>query len=425
MSRRLILTVMAAAATALVAPAAAGAAASRCGSLTVAAGQTYVVPQTTCLRRLTVESGATLAAPSGYSLSLTVNGVETGSELASAKATDTTIAPGTYRGRLVLTVAEANPVNFFGVTFPFRQALYVGAGRVDPAKSVLAAVTGGRVTDTRAEDITIRSAGQAFNGVYVDNAVSRSGRFGVMWHGGGQPNVNGGTVTIGGRADVRTDQTTFLDKGLQVGVNVDGSQGARVRTGNGVLFQMMDTDDPGPQLVDGQVLNTGVYHEPTGEPVKDTAFDPTTAHPDDAVANLAHIRLDGDVFNGLRGSATSGRNVVLNLDDAQLRGVLSASRTDHAISTITSADCKQLGEVTNTASPVINNGMIVNLGSGSRWTVTGTSYLSRLAVAEDAAVTAPAGRAVSMTVNGVATPIVAGRTYTGAITVSVGLVAAR
>ncbi len=495
--------------------------------------------------------------------------------LPSAKATDTASAPGVYRGDVVLTVAVASPVNWFGLTFPFRQALYVGAAGVDLAKNVTSAITGGLVTNTFARAIRIRSGGEAFNGVYVDNGqytllqprvrfegngrndfsgygaaiegtgsqtrlvidgarirvtgavrpgvvatnganvivkdssirtcdgvlpgdyqptifplyalsapwmlgivgdvratlmvgagtkatylnsnvfscgwgvlstdstsdsqltatdthvatgregygsyadgstvidrflgsrfdvndyatistggtvvygdsdpgtvsqlndsldlgltprqlaripdlptVIHSDRFGVMWHSGGQPTYtfNGGIMTIGGRTQLSTDQTTFLDKGVHVAVNVDGSQGARIRTGNGVLYQMMETDDPGPVVVDGQVLDEGVYHEPTGVPVKDPTFDPTTAQADDSVLNLSHIHLDGDVYHGLRGSATTGKNVVLNLDDTRLEGVVSASTTHNAVSTITSADYKQLGEVTNTPSPVINNG---------------------------------------------------------------------
>jgi hypothetical protein len=94
-----------------------------------------------------------------------------------------------------------------------------------------------------------------------------SGRFGVMWHGGGQTDVDGGTVTVAGRTAIRTGQTAFLDKGLQVHVDLDGSDGATVKAGNGVLWQLMDSDDPGPVFVDGKLVNQGVYTEPTGDPV--------------------------------------------------------------------------------------------------------------------------------------------------------------
>ena len=93
--------------------------------------------------------------------------------------------------------------------------------------------------------------------------------------------------------------------------------------------------------------------------------------------------------------------------------------TPSQISPITSVDYKQLGEVTNIVHPIINNGVIVSLNGDSKWTVTGTSYLSKLVVAADAAVTAPVGHTVAMTVDGVTTTIVPGSTYTGSIVLTV------
>jgi hypothetical protein len=79
---------------------------------------------------------------------------------------------------------------------------------------------------------------------------------------------------------------------------------------------------------------------------------------------------------------------------------------------------RELGEVTNTVHEVVNNGMLVTLAGASRWTVTGTSYLSSLTLSTGATVTGKGGRGVKMTVNGTTTPVTAGRTYTGAITIS-------
>jgi len=608
-----------------------------CGDLSVAAGQTLVVDHTTCLRSLTVGDGATLAAPDGYSLSLTVNGVETGSALTATGAAPTVIRPGRYRGDVVVTVAGANPIPWQSFTFPFRQALYVDGGSVVAGKSVLAALRGGRVGGDTAANVAITSTGEAFNGVYVkdstynlvgprisltgngrsdfvgygaavtatgtgtrlvldgariDNegavrtgvvagggsnvivknstihtsdgvlpadyqstvdlaymeqapwmlgivgdvratnlvgddtraayvnsdvssqgwgvlstdsgsdmqltsidsrlantgdegygsyaignaterflgttmnvgtygAINRGGAiyygdstrdavsalnssldlgltvrelaalpsrptvinsagWGVMWHGAGSVDVSGATR-------ITSKRSTFLDKGQAVGITVDGSRGARLDPGNGVILQVMENDDPGPQMVDGKLLNTGVYTEPTGDPVKVSTFDVTTATSGDATATFSHIRLAGDFYNGIRGGATgggpfgglAGENMVLTFDHSTIAGVLSASRTRHAQSTITSADYKQLGVVTNTAGPVVNNGVIVTLGDASAWTVTGTSYLSKLTVAAGARVAAPAGQTVSMTVDGVATPIVPGTTYTGAVVMTV------
>jgi hypothetical protein len=111
--------------------------------------------------------------------------------------------------------------------------------------------------------------------------------------------------------------------------------------------------------------------------------------------------------------------MVLGFDGSSVEGVLSASESRHAISTITSAEYAQLGHVTDTAQPVVDNEVLVTLDGGSQWTVTGTSYLSRLTLSADSAVTAPAGSTVSMTVDGEPTAIEPGGDYSGAITISV------
>jgi hypothetical protein len=114
----------------------------------------------------------------------------------------------------------------------------------------------------------------------------------------------------------------------------------------------------------------------------------------------------------------NGKNLVLNFTDgATVAGVLSATVTKHNVATITADNYQELGVVTNTASPVVNNGVIVDLSGTSKWTVTGTSYLSSLTVSADSSVVKQGG-SVTMAVNGVVTPIVPGTTYTGAIVVS-------
>lgn len=598
-------------------------------TLSVASGQTVTISQTTRLSGLTIADGGTLAVPSGYSLTLTVNGKETGSALTSTGGTDTALVAGSYRGDIVLSVTTANGVTFGSLTFPFRQALYVDDTGVVKAKSVTAAVAGGRVTASGAKAIKIASDGEAFNGVYVtggtytldhprirftgngrsdfvgygsaitatgdgttlvvdgadirnkgvvrtgvvaeggsnvvvknstihtdngtlpsdyqstvdtskmedapwmlgisgnvratnllgtdtkasyvnssvtsegwgalstDNgsdgqltainsefgntgqdgygsyaignaterflgdtldvgtyaAINRGGaiyygdstrsavaalnsslsmgltarelaaireratvinsrRFGFMWHGAG-------SVDIGGGTQVNTKEATFLDKGQQIAVTVDGSKGARLSPANGILFQLIDDDDPGPVMSNGVLLNTGVYTQPTGTPVQATGFSTTTAGSTDAAVTFTGAVLKGDFYNGYRGSAKAGKNMVLTFDDTKITGVISATSAVHHVSTITSADYLELGEVTNTPQAAINNGAIVSLTGGSEWTVTGTSYLTSLTVAKGAKLTAPKGHKVTVTVDGTATTLVPGTTYTGAIVVSV------
>jgi hypothetical protein len=117
------------------------------------------------------------------------------------------------------------------------------------------------------------------------------------------------------------------------------------------------------------------------------------------------------------GGGASGKNLVLTFDKANITGVISASSAKHAKDTITAADYKLLGEVTNTPSEAVNNGVIVSL-TGSTWTVSGTSYLTSLTIGEGSAIAAPEGSTVTMTVNGAKKAIVAG-TYKGKIVLTV------
>jgi hypothetical protein len=231
-----------------------------------------------------------------------------------------------------------------------------------------------------------------------------------MWHskGGGSVDISGGTV-------LNTAETTFLAKGQQVAITVDGSDGARLNPGNGVLVQVMENDDPGPVVTDGVPYNTGVYTEPTGDPDRVESFDVSAVHDADVTAAFTDIALKGDFYNAMR----SGKNLVVTLANSSLRGVITASRSLHAVSPITSAEYRQLGEVTNTPQAAVNNGAIVTLASGSHWTVTSTSYLTKLVIASDAALNAPAGRTLALTVDGTSTAVTPGSSYTGALVLTV------
>ncbi|MFE2603544.1 hypothetical protein ACFXDI_09365 [Streptomyces mirabilis] len=601
---------------------------TKADKISVGAGETYQLSATTRVSELSIAEGGKVTAPDGYSVTLTVDGVETGQLLTETGGTETLISAGTYQGDIVLTVAEANAVTYQTVTFPFRQALYVGADGVDRAKSVLSGVVGGTLTDTLARNVAITSTGECFDGVFVKNGtytlkspaisltgngrcdfagygaavvgtgsattlvvdgaritnkgvvrttvvaddganvivknsrlrarngtlpadyratvetpymesvpwmlgldgnvratnligagtkatyinstvqsetwgalsveggsglqltainssvgntgtygygtyaigdatvrvlgsqfdvgsyaticagpaasihygdstreavaalnsslglgltkaelaavparitVVNSGHFGFMFFGAGTLKLDGGTV-------ITSAQTTFLNKGQQTSITVDGSDGAQLNPGNGIILQMIESDDPGPVNVDGKMMNVGVYTEPTGDPAKDASFDPTSVHTADGAATFTSIALAGDFYNGVR----AGKNMVLTFEDSTVRGVISATEAKHRVDTIDSSNFYELGQVTNTVKPAVNNGVIVQLNSGSTWTVTGTSHLTRLTLAAHAAVRAASGKSVTMTVDGTQTAIEAGGVYSGAIVLTVG-----
>ncbi len=636
---------------------------------TVAAGETWEIAETTSLTSLTVAEGAIISAPEGKSVTLTVDGVETGQVLASTDGYDLVFVPATYAGDVVLTVTDANPVEYVAagsdstpIVSLFRQAICVDSSGFVAAKSVVAAVIGGQPSADMAEGLEITSTGDCFNAVYaagsytledvdidltgnarsdfsgygaaivatgqgtrlvvdgsqirtqgvaraavvvtngadvvvknsdiqtssgelpvgyqptVDTAMMRSApwmlglsgnvratnllgagstasyinssissdgwgalstdsctspiltaidcaisvtgedgygsygigdateyllgcemnvasyatisrgsflfygdstpekvaqlnqdlglglteeelaaipnlpttvesqRFGIMWHGGGTLDVSGGTV-------FNTKETTFLDKGQAIKITVDGTEGAQLNPENGVIMQLMDDDDAGPDVT--TMFNTGVYNEPTTPAELDTTHDLGRVGDTDAQATFANITLTGDFYNSTRGGApasagaptgaapvlpaggttlpvvdttalaggttastSTSMNLCLTFDSSHITGIISACTARHAKTTITAADYKLLGTVTNTPAPAVNNGVVVVLMNNANWTVTGDSYVSSLTIGEGCAVSAASGKTLVMTVNGVETPIAPG-VYTGNIALAV------
>ena len=110
-------------------------------------------------------------------------------------------------------------------------------------------------------------------------------------------------------------------------------------------------------------------------------------------------------FDPLRGGAVSGsKNLGLTLSNASITGVISASDALHYYNgkyypKIGKDDFRAFSSVINTPSPAVNNGVIVTLTNGSKWTVTGKSYLTKLVIEEGASVVAPTGRTLTMKVD--------------------------
>jgi hypothetical protein len=260
----------------------------------------------------------------------------------------------------------------------------------------------------------------------------KSGRFGMMLRGAAK--IMDDTV-------FDTEKAIFLIKGSSAEINVDGSQGAQLNPKNGIIIQIMENDDP--MRIDA------IYHE-SADPVKAKDFDITAVNKSDVIAAFSNITLKGDFYNGFPAASSSGGmggapegdsggpeappgseggeqggmpgpasgiNMVLNLSNANITGIITASRAKHAKETITSEDYLMLGEVTNTPGPAVNNGVIISM-NGSTWTVTGTSYLTGITIAEGSTIKAPEGHRVTMTVDGSAKAIKAG-TYKGNIVITV------
>jgi hypothetical protein len=126
-------------------------------NLSVSAG-VRVVEKSLALRSLTVAEGASLAAPEGKSLTMTVNGI------------GTALRPGVYKGDIFITVTDQffSPGGGRGGKPPeFRAAILIDNGKYIPEKSVPAIVKGGTVTDKATTGVTLMGCEDNFNGIVV------------------------------------------------------------------------------------------------------------------------------------------------------------------------------------------------------------------------------------------------------------------
>jgi len=258
------------------------------------------------------------------------------------------------------------------------------------------------------------------------STIINSGFQGIMWHG------TGCALTITGGTIINSKDTLFSNKGAFTDIQVDGSQGARFTPGNGIIMQVMDDDEP-PYDMKTQRWPE-YYEEPTGPVAKDDSHDIYIAKATDALAKFSNIELKGDFYNsargGLKNNAMTGgtssvsKNLGLAFNNARITGVISASDALHYYNgkyypKIGKADAKVFGRVLNTPGAAVNNGVIVTLANGSKWTVTGTSYLSKLVIEKGSSVTAPSGRKLTMTDDGHPVTNIADGAYTGNIVLTV------
>lgn len=317
----------------------------------------------------------------------------------------------------------------------------------------------------RVPDYAMVVANETAGGVFR-NTMVKSDRFGVMWH-----QNQGGKVELKDSV-FHTGKTAFLVKSCYPQIDVRSSV---VRADNGVILQMMDLDDPGmgPQevFVDQAVPEKVEDHDLTKVNRQDVKMSGFTYedHATDLLASFSDMSLQGDFYNAITnacgvgmlaadppeggnddvppgapsappeegdtppGAPPSGPdggfvmpppsterpiNMVLTLSNVRLQGVISAAVSKHAVSRICPDNREELGMVTNTVCPAVNNGVLVTLDRGTTWEITGTSYLTRLEIAPDAKVVGADGKALTMTVDGVETAVVPG-IYVGNICLTI------
>lgn len=240
-----------------------------------------------------------------------------------------------------------------------------------------------------------------------------------------------GKMTVNGGSRVRSGESMFVIKGSQTSVECDDCV---LETGNGILIQLMDNDEPGMQRVNFKPSNDE-------EDVPVEGRDLTSANPDeDIFASFSNMELSGDMFNSTtnlflqtrgdpgqcpgmpvpdfdlmpkpdpnapktRGTdldLQGAHNLDITLTNVRYSGAVSSAKARYkeGLAVISPENCEELSNVSLTAAKPVNNGVIVHLAGNTVWTVTGLSYITRLDIAEGACLAAPEGMKLRMTVNG-------------------------
>ena len=228
---------------------------------------------------------------------------------------------------------------------------------------------------------------------------------------------------------------------------------------NGVLIQLMDDDQTGMPFADFKIP-MGVVDQPVN------GRDLTHASPtEDVNIELSNSTLTGDIYNSttnIRATQYStigdmGRfhdtlvgilpmfdpdeppmpspvaqrhngddlmgpkNLGLTLKNVSYTGVISSATQTYreGLNLITEKNREELSNVTQTAAPPVNNGVILSMDKDSVWIVTDDSYLTSLTLETGAKIEAAPGKKLTLLVNGEET-IPAPGTYRGLISILVG-----
>jgi hypothetical protein len=256
---------------------------------------------------------------------------------------------------------------------------------------------------------------------FVNGSTVDSKRFGIYSHS------NQGGVLHVDHSTINTKMAAFLIKsggGMGGGNNspqVEVNHGKLVNSGDGVLFLLMDNDDPGggSNFTDasGKVVDQKVEFKDKVA-TKDAKADLTKEfnwakgafmeggasfmYNSNVVGYFTDCNGDAALNGNFYNARTDAQNLVFHFSSSTINGVISSGSTTHFVDMMlkskkmTDANYEKdgvrygnrnnMGEVKTAASPMVNNGVIVYLQKGSVWTVKDTSYLSKLVVSADSKV---------------------------------------
>lgn len=252
-----------------------------------------------------------------------------------------------------------------------------------------------------------------------------------------------------------TKRANIVVKGSATIINVDN---CNMKSEEGVFLQLMDTDESGMDVVK--------YYVPVGKvdsPIEGRNLT-AASEQDDVILNLSNMSVTGSIFNStsniraymqsehdgmgkfhdtligpvsFSGPTGEGdpdmevtghdaevlrgpKNLGINLKSAHVTGMISSATQAYreGVTEITVENWIEMTNITQQAAASVNNGVILTVDSDSSWTVTGTSYLTSLKIAQGARIESESGGKLSMHVNGVETPVKQGL-YQGEIVLSI------
>lgn len=251
-------------------------------------------------------------------------------------------------------------------------------------------------------------------------------------------------------SDFDTGKSSLVVKGSATTINVENTS---MKAGNNVILQLMDTDEGGMNMaefivpvgvedkyVEGRRLSEldpdDIYLNITGSELKGDLFNSTTnIRPTDACPHGGMGYFHDTVIGYLpappappegvepppRKPDNKGpKNLGVTLRGTKLEGVVSSAKQAYrdGLTVIREDNRLELSNIRQWAAPTVNNGVIVDMDSESVWTVTSTSYITALRLAEGASVRAPEGKKLSVTVDGKPVELAAGE-YTGKIVLEI------
>lgn len=303
------------------------------------------------------------------------------------------------------------------------------------------------IVDVYGYPLFVMGMGGAGKADVINGSVLKGRRFGVMLM-----RDDCSIVTLKDSA-IDTEKANIVAKGSTTQIDITNCQ---LRSKAGVILQMMDNEE--------STMDMTKFFVPIG--VEDRPIegrDLTSVElGSDLILNLSDMAVEGDFYNSTsnirayRGNEEGGKgkfhdtlvgpvpfrevqgdseeggpvlrgteelngpkNLGIYLKNTSVTGIISAAIQHYreGVTEISAENWFELANITQTAAPTVNNGVIVTMDSSSAWTVTGTSYLTSLSIAEGAVLRAEGGKALCMTVDGVEAEILPGH-YEGKIVIS-------